>query len=92
MKKKVLPLLILLALSLLWLIALFQHVKAYNQMIEEKREQVGDYIVDEIMDFPPVWGLGNNPLLLATGSSLVAIWICLLIEKVPWNRFVQGKN
>ena len=42
MKKKVLSLLILLALSFLWLAAWTRHARAYNQLIEKYRERLGD--------------------------------------------------
>jgi hypothetical protein len=73
MKNKLL-LLVLIGLSLVWFAAWFQHARAYNQMIEKDRERLGDYIVDEIMDYYPIILWENGPLLSAIGFIIATFW------------------
>ena len=70
---------ILLVVTIVWVLACFQHVKAYNQMIEKTREQWGDEVM-KFIDFYPVWIWGLGQLLLGIGFGLGISWICFLSE------------
>ena len=78
--KKKLLLLCLVVLTILWLVAWFSHVAAYNHMIEEKKEQVGEEIVDRLMHFKPVLAWGNGSLLFMIGFFMVIAWMGFLSE------------
>ena len=84
MQRKKLLFLGLCVLTVLWLIASYQHVRAYNQMIEEDRERLGEEVA-KLLDYKPVWLYGRwGELLLLLGLLLAFVWgISLLV-------FVKG--
>jgi len=78
MEGKKLLLLGLCIVTVLWLIASYQHVRAYNQMIEKDREKWGDAIV-EYRDYYPVWLWGWGKLLLFLGLLIAFAWVTPLL-------------
>ena len=92
LKKKLL--LVLVILTILWLLACFQHVSAYNQMIDEKKRQVGEEIVERLIDFRSVLSWGNGSLLFIIGLFLAMSWIfgiCVFIKKLKQRRNGRSK-
>ena len=81
MERKKLLSLALFALTILWLIASYQHVRAYNQLIEEDRERLGDELA-ELLDYEPVWLYGWGELLFFTGLLIAIAWIIIIYEVV----------
>ena len=71
---------ILLIVTIVWSLACYLHVTAYNQMIEKKKQQVGEEIVDRLMDFYPVWMWGHGDVLLLIGFFLIMAWVGFLSE------------
>ena len=82
--KKKLLLLCLVILTILWLIACFQHVTAYNQMVEEKKQELGEDFVNRIVDFYPVWVWEWGELYLLGGIFISMGWIVSIYE------FIKG--
>ena len=73
---------ILLVATIVWTLACYLHVQAYNQMIEKKRQQVGDVII-KLIDFYPVWAWRFAPVLLFVGFYIGVAWIgfCVKLRK-----------
>ena len=80
LRKKIL-LLVLLGATILWLLAWYQHVSAYNQMREDDIERVGKEIA-ELIDYYPVWIWGWGQLLLVIGILLAMAWTVIIFEMV----------
>ena len=76
---------ILLVATIVWTLACYLHVQAYNQMIEKKRQQVGDEII-KIIDFYPVWIWGLGELLLGIGFGLGISWILVAYSFVSKHK------
>ena len=81
MRKKLL-LLLLLGITVLWLLACWQHVSAYNQMIEKAKEQWGDELVDKIVDFRPIYSWRSGELLVMMGIFIAIAWIVNIFKSV----------
>ena len=71
---------ILLVATLVWALACYLHVQAYNQMIERKKQQVGEEIVERLMDFKSVLAWGNGSLLFIIGFFMIFAWMGFLSE------------
>ena len=83
MRKKIL-LLVLLGVTILWLVAWFGHVAAYNHMIDKKKQQIGEEYVEKFYDYPPVWVWSWGRLYLLIGLFISMGWIVSIYE------FVKG--
>ena len=83
MRKKLL-LLVLLSITILWLIACCQHVSAYNQMIDKKKQQVGEEFFNRFFDYPAVWVWEWGELYSLIGLFISMGWIVSIYE------FVKG--
>ena len=90
--KKKLLLLCLGILTIFWLIASYQHVRAYNQMEEEDIERLGEELV-KLLDYEPVWLYGLGKLLLTTGLLIAIGWVIIIFETVKKaKKRTKGKS
>ena len=71
---------ILLIATVVWALACYLHVQAYNQMIEGYRQRLGDEIVDRLMDFKPVLMWGHGDVLLLIGFFMFFAWVGFCVE------------
>jgi len=72
---------ILLAITIIWAIAVYQHIQAYNRMMQEPWEFYG--LRESIF----TWG--NGPILMVSGCILAFAWIFLIAE---WCKVLSSKT
>ena len=72
--------LILLIATIVWTLACYQHVSAYNQMITDAKQRVGEEFFNRFYDIAPVWAVWNGPLLFIIGFFMIFAWIGFLSE------------
>jgi len=66
---------LLLVVTIVWTVALHQHVTAYNQMIKESRERyqgIGMWLAK------PYWAYGNGSYVVVSGFIIFMAWELLL--------------
>ena len=80
---------ILLVVTIVWALACYQHVTAYNRMIEKKKQQVGEEIVERLIDFKSVLAVWNGPLLFIIGFFMIFAWMCFLTELYRLRKGVR---
>jgi len=72
---------ILLVVTIIWSIAVYQHIQTYNRIMQSPQD-IGElgrmYITPE-----PLFAWGNGPILIVPGCILVFAWIFLIAE---WAR------
>ena len=91
MKKKLL--LVLVMLTVLWLAVWFNHVTAYNQMIDMKKQQVGEEFFNRFFDYPPVWAWEWGKLYLLIGLFISMGWIVNIYEFVKGvKKWTNGRS
>ena len=67
----------LLAVAIFWMIAFYQHIQAYNKMIEEIEVDIKRF--GNILDLGyPFWVWGNGPILTVIGLVLAFAWVFLI--------------
>ena len=71
---------ILLVATVVWALACYLHVTAYNQMIEGYKQRVGKEFVEKFMDFKSVLAWRNGSLLFMIGFFMVFAWAGFLSE------------
>ena len=92
-RRKKLLLLVLLSITILWLLACFQHVSAYNQMVEEKKQELGEDFVNRIVDFYPVWVWEWGELYLLGGLFISMGWIVSIYEFIKGiKKRINGRS
>ena len=69
---------ILLVATIVWTLACYLHVTAYNQMIERYRQILGEHLY--LVTFKPIWAVWNGPLLFMIGFFMIFVWITFLSE------------
>jgi len=70
---------ILLAVTILWMIAFYEHIQAYNRMIQDAQES--DEVLGSPMDLrKPFYLWGNGPLLVISGFIIAFAWLILIYD------------
>ena len=69
---------ILLVVTIVWALACYLHVQAYNQMIERYRQILGEALY--LVTFKPIWAVWNGPLLFIIGFFMIITWMGFLTE------------
>ena len=69
---------ILLVATIVWTLACYLHVQAYNQMIERYRQILGEHLY--LVTFEPIWAYGNGSLLFMIGFFIIIAWIGFCAE------------
>lgn len=85
-KSLLLATIILLAVTIFWVIAFYQHVQAYYRIMQayEENGELGDlYGLRE-----PLFAWGNGPILMIIGMILLFAWIFVINE---WWRVLNVK-
>jgi len=74
---------ILSAITIIWAIAVYQHIQAYNRMMQACEDS--EELVDMYGLRKPIFTWGNGPILMVSGCILAFAWIFLITEwwKVP---------
>ena len=71
---------ILLVATVVWSLACYRHVTTYNQMIEQKKQQVGEEFFNRFFDYPPVWMWRHGDVLFMIGFFMFFAWMVFLLE------------
>ncbi len=74
---------ILLAITIIWAVALYQHILAYNRMLQVYEEL-------ELYGLPkPLFEWRNGPILMVSGCILAFAWIFLI---AGWWKVLSSKT
>ena len=79
---------ILLAVTIFWMIAFYQHIQAYNRMIEESEVDI-EHLGNMLDLRKPFWVWGNGPILTVIGLVLAFAWVFLVNE---WWMVLKQKE
>jgi hypothetical protein len=89
----------LVAVTVVWFIALYLHIQDYNRYIQDTMDHylaIGldeDFIRDYICFFPiPIYAWGYGPVLTTSALSISATWIILIISTLQHMLKVHKHN
>ena len=77
---------ILLVATIVWTLACYLHVQAYNRMIDEKKQQVGEEFFNRFFDYPPVWMWRHGDVLLLIGFFMFFAWTGFCVELIKLRK------